>query len=44
LTYGRRDDEYTFVWKTSSAWKNTCRELVIGLDDGTLHPITFAFK
>ena len=44
LDYDRRDDEYEIVWKTSKAWKNTCRELVIGLDDGTFHPITFAFK
>jgi hypothetical protein len=44
LKYDRRDDEYQWVWKTSKAWSNTCRELVIGLDDGTLHPVTFAFK
>ena len=44
LTYDRRDDDYRFVWKTSQSWKNTCRELVIGLDDGTVHPVTFAFK
>jgi hypothetical protein len=43
LTYDSSADEYVWVWKTSSAWRNTCREFVVGLDDGTVHPIRVVF-
>jgi extracellular elastinolytic metalloproteinase len=44
LTYDVNAGEYHWVWKTSADWRNTCREFVVGLDDGTLHPIRFAFN
>jgi hypothetical protein len=36
---------YTFVWRTSSAWAETCRRLVLvfELDDGTTHTANFRF-
>jgi hypothetical protein len=44
LTFDVEADEYHWVWKTSAAWRNTCREFVVGLDDGTLHRMSFAFN
>jgi len=32
---------YTYTWKTLSAWKGTCRELVVTLSDNTEHRATF---
>jgi hypothetical protein len=37
-------DLYTYVWKTESSWAGTCRQLVITLNDGTVHTANFKFK
>jgi predicted extracellular nuclease len=37
LTYDHDTDTYTYVWKTTKAWANTCRQLVLKLKDGTVH-------
>jgi hypothetical protein len=34
---------YTFVWKTEKKWSGGCRQLVLKLDDGTLHRVEFQF-
>ena len=44
LLYDASADEYTFVWKTERAWAMTCRQLVVKLNDGTLHRANFRFK
>ena len=44
LSYDATTDQYTYVWKTSKAWSDTCRQLVVKLDDGTVHRATFRFK
>ena len=44
LSYDVSTDEYTWVWKTSAEWAGTCREFVLGLDDGTEHTMTFLFR
>jgi len=36
--------QYTYVWKTESSWAGTCRQLVITLNDGTVHTANFKFK
>ena len=36
--------EYTYVWKTEKAWDGTCRQLVVKLDDSTVHRTIFAFR
>jgi uncharacterized repeat protein (TIGR01451 family) len=36
--------QYIYVWKTSSSWAGTCRQLVITLNDGTVHTANFKFK
>jgi len=42
--YDSGSNEYTFDWKASAAWKNTCRVFVLGLADGTTHNVAFHFK
>ena len=42
LSFG--GDQYNYVWKTESSWAGTCRQLVITLNDGTVHTANFKFK
>ena len=44
LSYTASSDQYNYVWKTDNAWKNTCRQLVVRLNDGTEHRANFKFK
>jgi uncharacterized repeat protein (TIGR01451 family) len=37
-------DQYNYVWKTESSWVGTCRQLVMTLNDGTVHTANFKFK
>jgi hypothetical protein len=37
-------DQYNYVWKTESSWAGTCRQLVITLNDGSVHQANFKFK
>jgi hypothetical protein len=42
LTYS--PDIYHYNWKTESSWAGTCRQLVITLNDGSVHVANFKFK
>jgi hypothetical protein len=44
LQYDPAAQQYTYVWKTDKAWTGTCRQLVVGLNDGTTHTAWFNFK
>ena len=44
LTYDAASDQYKYIWKTESSWKNTCRQLTVTLRDGTVHVAVFKFK
>jgi hypothetical protein len=44
LQYDPATDTYTYVWATKKAWTNTCRQLIVRLDDGTDHVALFRFK
>ena len=44
LQYDPSTDVYTYVWKTEKSWSGTCRQLVVGLDDGTFHVAMFKFS
>lgn len=44
LSYKPETDMYQYTWKTTAAWKNTCRRLNIKLNDGTEHVLYFLFK
>jgi uncharacterized repeat protein (TIGR01451 family) len=37
-------DQYNYVWKTDSSWAGTCRQLVLTLNDGSVHTANFKFK
>ena len=43
LTYDPVADQYNYVWKTDKAWTG-CRQLVVKLNDGTIHYANFKFK
>jgi hypothetical protein len=43
LEYDVTTDRYTYVWKTNKTWTNTCRQLVVKLDDGSTHLANFKF-
>jgi hypothetical protein len=44
LSYDPTSNQYTYVWKTQSAWANTCRQLVVSFADGTTQRANFKFK
>jgi hypothetical protein len=44
LSYDATTDQYTYVWKTDKTWTNTCRQLVVTLNDGSTHLAYFKFK
>src|SRR6185295_10035618 len=44
LSFDPTTNVYTYSWKTDKAWANTCRQLVVKLDDGTIHRANFKFK
>jgi Tol biopolymer transport system component len=44
LSYDATTGRYTYVWKTQKAWSGTCRQLVVKLDDGSVHRANFKFK
>ena len=44
LSYDAVADQYTYVWKTDSSWAGTCRQLVLQLNDGSIHRANFKFR
>jgi len=44
LIYDTASDQYSYVWKTETSWKGSCRMLVVRLNDGTAHLAKFRFK
>lgn len=44
LSYNPATDQYNYVWKTEPAWAGTCRQLVVQLNDGSIHRANFKFK
>ena len=44
ISYDANADQYNFVWKTDSAWAGTCRQLVVQLNDGSIHRANFKFR
>jgi CSLREA domain-containing protein len=44
LQYDTATGTYTYIWKTQKSWAGTCRQLIIKLDDGTIHSANFKFK
>jgi len=44
LSYDPTTDRYVYVWKTDPSWAGTCRQMVVELNDGTIHRANFKFK
>jgi hypothetical protein len=44
LSYSAGSDQYNYVWKTEASWAGTCRQLVVVLNDGSVHRADFKFK
>jgi Tol biopolymer transport system component len=44
LSYDPTTDQYIYVWKTNKAWANTCRQLIVKLNDHTSHMAYFNLK
>jgi hypothetical protein len=44
LSYDASTDRYTYVWKTNKAWGDTCRQLIVELNDGASYVANFKFK
>ena len=44
LSYDPSTEQYTYVWKTDQTWADTCRQLVVKLNDGSFHRANFKFK
>ena len=44
LSYNPDTDQYVYVWKTDKVWADTCRQLVVKLNDGTFHRANLQFK
>jgi hypothetical protein len=44
LSYDAATDQYTYVWKTSKAWRETCRMLVVKFNDGSQQFAKFRFR
>jgi hypothetical protein len=38
-----RGSSYTYIWKTSPAWADKCRKLIVTLVDGSKHEAVFRF-
>lgn len=37
-------DNFQFNWKTDKAWAGSCRQLIVQLNDGSSHFLTFQFR
>jgi probable HAF family extracellular repeat protein len=44
LQYDSTNDQYVYVWKTDSAWTNSCRMLILNLKGCDRHQAAFQFK
>jgi len=44
LYYDAYADQYVYVWQTELDWLGTCRQLVVQLEDGSLHYANFQFR
>ena len=43
LSYDKAADQYVYVWKTETTWRDSCRQLVVKFKDGTLQRANFRF-
>lgn len=44
FSYDALRDQYQFNWRTERSWGNSCRRLLVRLDDGTAHSADFRLR
>lgn len=44
ISYDAMTDLYKYVWKTDKTWKGTCRQLIVKLNDSSVHAANFQFR
>jgi hypothetical protein len=44
FSYNTHTNLYQFNWKTDRRWEDSCRRLLVRLDDGTVHTADFRMK
>jgi hypothetical protein len=44
LSYDPTTDQYIYIWKTEQGWAGTCRQLVVQLNDDSIHRANFKFR
>jgi hypothetical protein len=44
VTYRERTGVYRFGWRTERSWAGSCRQLLLGLADGTVQRADYRFK
>jgi hypothetical protein len=42
--YDRRNDVYSYAWKTDKAWAGTCRQFVLTLKDSNKYRVNVSFR
>jgi hypothetical protein len=42
--YDPATDQYQYNWKTTKAWAGTCRQVLVLLNDDTVHVAYFQFN
>jgi hypothetical protein len=43
LSYNAKTNQYAYSWNTDTAWKGTCRQFILTLNDGSIHVAYFKF-
>jgi hypothetical protein len=44
LQFDPTTNQYSYIWKTSSNWVDTCMKFELGLNDGSTHTFLVEFK
>jgi len=44
LIYDSARDVYIYIWKANGAWRGTCREFILRLNDGSQYTALFLFR
>jgi len=43
LSFDAASGRYNYVWKTDKPWANTCRQLILNFNDGSVQRANFKF-
>ena len=43
INYDDEETQFVISWRTKKTWANTCRKLIVTLNDGSTHTVYFEF-